>query len=175
MRYIFGLGNPDEKYKKTRHNSGSFFVDFILEKKSCNEFKENKYVAGLVSINDALVLIKPITYMNLSGESFAKSIKYFKIDKQDEIYIAYDDLDIKFGEYKIHFNKYPKIHNGILNILDHSQGYKFWNIRIGIDSRTANTNIEPGDYVLLKYSEDELVLLRNVCENIWKELSQKWT
>lgn len=108
-------------------------------------------------------LAKPTTFMNLSGESVGAISSFYKINPA-EILVVHDDLDIKLGEYKMHFNKGPKVHNGITSIENHLGTSEFWRLRIGIDNRTPELreNISGADYVLGRFNSEERILLDKV-------------
>ena len=99
-KLIIGLGNPDEEYQNTRHNIGFMFVDYIAKKLDADDFEFNKKLNSLVAKTklgkDVLVLAKPQTYVNKSGESVVKLKNFYKV-KPENVIITHDDLDIEFG------------------------------------------------------------------------------
>lgn len=162
MVLIVGLGNPGDRYKSTRHNVGFNFIEKIQTKLHI-ENMINKFDAEICTLknanNTSVIFAKPQLYMNKSGEVVSKIANYYKI-KSEDIYIIFDDLDIKLGEYKIQRGKYPKNHNGINNIIQNLNKDNFTYVRIGIDSRTPieRNSIPPSEYVLQKldYNFDEI-------------------
>ncbi len=158
MKLIVGLGNPDKKYEKTRHNCGFRAIDFYAEKNNLT-FK-NKY-NGLYSENivngEKLILLKPQTYMNLSGNSVIKYMKFYNIDLKD-LLVIYDDVDFEIGTFKIRRGGSSGGHNGIKNIIDNLKTEDIQRIRIGI----SKNNIELMDYVLGKFSKDEDKKLKEI-------------
>lgn len=155
IKLIVGLGNPGKEYVKTRHNAGFIFLDLLS-----NEFlTETKFKAEIanVTINKKILLAKPTTYMNASGESVVAICNFYKLLPK-EILVVHDDLDVKLGEYKLQFNKGPKVHNGILSIENLLATTEFWRLRVGIDNRTEELRklISGSDYVLGRFSPEEL-------------------
>lgn len=151
MKLVVGLGNPDKKYEKTRHNCGFRAIDFYAEKNNLtfkSKFK-GLYCEQLVN-NEKLILLKPQTYMNLSGESVIEFVKYYNIDLKDLI-VIYDDIDFEVGTFKIKRNGSAGGHNGIKNIIEHLKTENIQRIRIGI----SKNNIPLDKYVLEKFTQDE--------------------
>jgi PTH1 family peptidyl-tRNA hydrolase len=175
-KMIVGLGNPGDKFENTRHNSGFLFLNFLIKQFP----KESLFVISKFSKSQVyflsaqnLYFLKPQTYMNLSGIAVREVSDYFKIDTKN-IYIAYDDLDIKLGKYKIDIGKHPKDHNGVSSVLSHLNKKDFYNIRIGIDSRdnsAESKQISGEDYVLQKFSKQELETVHNVFPDIQKAMN----
>jgi len=159
IKLIVGLGNPGKEYTKTRHNAGFLFLDYLCE----SFLTENKFKSEVSSINinsKKILTTKPLTYMNSSGEAVLAISQFYKINPE-EILVVHDDLDIKLGEYKLQFNKGPKVHNGILSIENMLSSSEFWRLRIGIDNRDGELrkNISGSDYVLGRFTQEELDVL----------------
>ena len=151
MKLVVGLGNPDKKYEKTRHNCGFRAIDFYAEKNNLtfkSKFK-GLYCEQLVN-NEKLILLKPQTYMNLSGESVIEFVKYYNIDLKDLI-VIYDDIDFEVGTFKIKRNGSAGGHNGIKNIIEHLKTENIQRIRIGI----SKNNIPLDKYVIEKFTQEE--------------------
>ncbi len=129
MKLIVGLGNPGNEYENTRHNIGFQVVDEIAKKINVKLSKE-KFDA-LFYMNDDFILIKPTTYMNLSGEVVKKVTDFYKISPKDILVIC-DDLDIKVGQAKIKISKSSGGHNGIKNIIEKIGTSEFYRLKIGI-------------------------------------------
>jgi PTH1 family peptidyl-tRNA hydrolase len=159
IKLIVALGNTGLQYTKTRHNAGFLFVD-----KLSNNFKEDKKFKAFVdtiSLNDnKLVLAKPTTMMNLSGQA-TLNIKQFYKFRNNQILVAHDDLDIKVGDFKIQFAKGPRGHNGISSIEQMIGDNNFWRLRIGVENRSQEERkLFPGiSYVLNQFSEEEFEIL----------------
>ncbi|MFA5040418.1 MAG: aminoacyl-tRNA hydrolase [Bdellovibrionales bacterium] len=127
-RLIIGLGNPDEDYARTRHNVGFMAADAIAERYRCLAWK--KKFRGLVTSYDGFLLLKPQTYMNLSGESAAEALKFYQLAPEDAI-VFHDDIDLLPGQIKIKQGGGAGGHNG-LKSLDAHIGANYWRVRIGI-------------------------------------------
>ncbi|MBQ6285288.1 MAG: aminoacyl-tRNA hydrolase [Bacilli bacterium] len=162
MKLIVGLGNPDKKYEKTRHNCGFRAIDFYAEKNNLT-FK-SKY-NGLYSENiingEKILLLKPQTYMNLSGTSVIKYMKFYNLDLKD-LLVIYDDVDFEIGTFKIKRGGSSGGHNGMKNIIDNLKTEDIQRVRIGI----SKNNIELMDYVLGKFSKSEDKLLNAILPTI---------
>src|SRR3989344_2110518 len=116
MIAIIGLGNPDKKYEKTRHNAGKLFVEKLASKIQDTRYKIQKNLKSQILKtaidNRAIILAIPETYMNEGGNAVAKIKAFYKL-KNEQIYIAHDDSDIAFGEYKISFDRGAAGHGGV--------------------------------------------------------------
>jgi PTH1 family peptidyl-tRNA hydrolase len=160
MYLIVGLGNPGEKYQNTRHNVGFVCVDEISKRTgdSPKAFKDNNKLNSQIlktKIGDSdAILIKPTTYMNLSGEAVAAVAKYYKIDPEQIIVIS-DDSNLSVGQARIRFTGEAGGHNGLKSLIEHL-GEEFWRVRVGIGQ-------EPGialeDFVLGKIKPDEAKII----------------
>lgn len=153
MKLIVGLGNPGKKYERTRHNSGFMVMDKIAQELkvdvNMNKFK-GLYVKTKVKYED-VILLKPQTFMNLSGESVREIMDYFKIDKKD-LLVIYDDLDLPVGKIRLRTKGSAGGQNGVKNIIQHLGSQEFNRIRIGIGK---DANIPVIDYVLGKVKKEE--------------------
>lgn len=161
MKLIVGLGNPGKEYIGTRHNIGFDLLDFIT-KKNGYDFVNERFNASYVKINingENVILIKPLSYMNLSGTVVKKYMDYYKIDKSDLLVIQ-DDLDMALGKVKFVYNSSSGGHNGIKNIEDNIGSKEYVRLKIGILNDKKNTDIK--DYVLSKFSFEEEVVIRDV-------------
>jgi len=170
MKLIFGLGNPGSEYENNRHNVGFQFVDYIYAHSTVQkEWQTDKYVHSLISkveIGDQpFILAKPQTFMNVSGDALKRIVIRESLLPND-VYVAHDDLDIHFGEFKISKGKGPKLHNGINSIEDHWKTAEFWRIRIGIENRNG-VPIPGVEYVLQNFSKEERGGLAGIFERIF--------
>lgn len=160
MKLIVGLGNPGNEYKNTRHNIGFMLVDYLFKR----DFVVNKKFNALECIeeinNEKIIIIKPLTFMNLSGESVIKYVNYYKINL-DDILIIQDDMDMGIGKIKLLYNHGDGGHNGIKNIITNLGSKSFLRLKIGISS-PGNRNVV--DYVLGKFSVFELKKLNESFE-----------
>jgi len=153
MKLIVGLGNPGNEYEKTRHNIGFMVIDYFA--KEHNISIETKKFNGLFTKfmynNETVILLKPLSYMNLSGEVVRSFVDYFKIDIKD-ILIINDDLDMSIGKIKLKEKGSSGGHNGLKNIELHLKTSEYKRLKIGISN---NKMIDTKDYVLGKLNEEE--------------------
>ncbi|HEY5560555.1 MAG TPA: aminoacyl-tRNA hydrolase [Clostridiaceae bacterium] len=156
MYLIVGLGNPGDEYKGTRHNAGYDVIDLIASKYniSINRIKfKGVYGEGSIE-NNKIILIKPITYMNLSGECISEWVNFYKIPISN-IIIIYDDISLEMGRLRIRSEGSAGGHNGIKNIIERLGVQVFNRIRIGVGAPKG----ELVSYVLGKFSRDEKELI----------------
>lgn len=159
MKLIVGLGNPGKEYENTRHNIGFSLLDVIAKEKGFT-FDNEKFNASYAQINvygEKVLLIKPLSYMNLSGIVVRKYMDYFKIDKSDLLVIQ-DDLDMVLGKVKFVYNSSSGGHNGIKNIEKHISTKEYVRLKIGI---SKNKDVDTRDYVLGKFSKEDKEILDN--------------
>lgn len=160
MKMIVGLGNPGQEYQFTRHNIGFMIIDNYAEKNAINSFQkkyDGLYAKCFIN-NEAFILLKPLSYMNLSGTVVKKYAHYFKI-KPCDIFIIQDDLDMPVGKIKIKYKGSSGGHNGIKNIIENLNTEEFPRLKIGI-SKDSKINIK--DYVLGKFSEEDLNKIKKI-------------
>jgi len=170
MKLIVGLGNPGKEYENTRHNIGFIFIDKFAQKLdlSINKEKFNgKYVETVID-NQKIILLKPLSYMNLSGEVISKFIKFYKIDI-DDILIISDDLDMNFGKIKLKACGSSGGHNGLKNIELNLGTQKFKRLKIGISN---NKLIDTKDYVLGKFTSEENLILKEIEDTVLEILNE---
>ncbi|MEC9484681.1 MAG: aminoacyl-tRNA hydrolase [Candidatus Izemoplasma sp.] len=146
MKCVIGLGNPGRKYAYTRHNIGFMVLDHIAHVHRLSFKKDNKFKGEIVKFKDTL-LLKPHTFMNLSGESLQQVISYYDIAIED-ILVIYDDLALEVGNIRLRPKGGSGGHNGIKSIINHLNTKSFKRLRVGIGS---NPLIEGKDYVLGKF------------------------
>ncbi|MEA3398728.1 MAG: aminoacyl-tRNA hydrolase, partial [Patescibacteria group bacterium] len=166
MRIIIGLGNPGEKYKTTRHNAGFMTLDYLAEKKGQAWLFNKKFNAKIIKSND-LLLAKPQTFMNNSGQAVQAIMSFYKLlpkklkmltaknsDLADTLTVIHDDIDIELGKTKTAVNSGSAGHNGINSIISHLKTKNLKRIRIGI--KTDQTNKMPVEkFVLQKFNDEE--------------------
>ena len=165
MLLLVGLGNPGIQYSDTRHNVGFNIISSLARALQTTTTYKEKFQAeiGLSSYEgDKLVLVKPTTYMNLSGQSVSLLKEYYKIPTQN-IIVIHDDLDIALGSIKAKIGGGSAGHNGIKSI-DSFVGHDYFRIRIGIGRPEKTFNIS--SWVLEKFSENENLLLKKVTQLI---------
>lgn len=163
MKLIIGLGNPSKEYLNNRHNVGHMVVDALQDLP-----KDTKAE-------------KTTVYMNESGEEVKKLVNFYFGAKRrnkvlakpgsykvslDELYVVYDDLDIPLGSYKISKGKSPRVHNGIISVIEKLGSEDFWHVRIGVDGRGGGREMSGKDYVLQNFSADEKEQLDKAIEEV---------
>ena len=158
MYIIIGLGNPDNKYSKTRHNIGFDVIDYISDKYNIPmDFVKHKAVCGKGIINgNKVILAKPLTYMNLSGESVIELVNYYKIE-EDELIIIYDDIDLNVGKIRLWQKGSAGGHNGIKSIISHLGTEKFLRIKVGVGAKPKGWDL--ADYVLGRFNDEERAIV----------------
>ena len=163
MKLIVGLGNPGREYENTRHNIGFIMLDAIANslKISFNKNKFDGIYAETIIDGEKYIFLKPLKYMNLSGEVVRDFINFFKIDLKD-ILVIYDDLDTPIGSYRLRLKGSSGGHNGIKNIELHLNTQVYNRIKFGISN---NKLMDTKDYVLGKFSNED--------QNIINELKIK--
>jgi len=163
MKLIVGLGNPGLEYEETRHNMGFKVIDKILISQNVSLNKTGlKGVYGKFSYKgEDVILLKPLTYMNLSGECVRQVMDYFKISIED-LLVIYDDMDTDIGSIRLRLNGNDGGHNGIKNIIQHLGTNAFKRIRIGIGK---DQFIPVINYVLGKPRKEDKELIENAIEH----------
>lgn len=178
MKLIVGLGNPGEKYEHTRHNLGFMVIDKFLKDYSRveesnwkNEAKFKGEIAEITreSSSDKILLIRPLTFMNLSGESVFLAASFYKILPQD-IWVIHDDIDLGLGTLRIKNGGASAGHRGIESIIQALGTDKFWRFRLGVGNpinkskvKSQKSKIVPVDeYVLKKFARGESGELRRI-------------
>ncbi len=176
MKLIIGLGNPGEEYKKTRHNAGFLALDkLVLSSKYqvlSTQSKFNAEISNGVIDDEKILLVKPQTFMNNSGQAVKAIVDYYKI-KPEDIVVIHDDLDIPFGEYKISKNKNSGGHKGVQSIIDYLGTKDFTRIRIGIGTGVQDLSCKtPTEkFVLERFSEEEMEIVKGMIEEIVSNIS----
>jgi PTH1 family peptidyl-tRNA hydrolase len=164
MRWIVGLGNPGAAYANTRHNAGFMVIDELARRFNIEVGTQKcKALVGEARVGDAKVaLLKPMTYMNLSGESLRAFMDYYKT-KIEDLIVVYDDLDTEVGRIRLRYQGSPGGHNGIKSIIQHTGSQTFNRVRIGISRPQPGMVIS--DYVLSPFAKAEQADLRRSVED----------
>jgi len=164
MKIIVGLGNPGKPYEHTRHNIGFDVIDTIAEKwgTPLTNSKFNGMYATVHRPEGKVLLVKPLTYMNLSGECVGPLMDYFDIEVEDLI-VIYDDLDLETGKLRLRQKGSAGGHNGIKSLIQHLGTQEFNRIRVGINRPPAGMKV--ADYVLAKFSKEDQVLMQDAIVN----------
>lgn len=173
MKLIVGLGNPGEKYQHTRHNAGFMALD-ILAKKTGGKWDEDTSMRTLTSqINgEKITLLKPQSFMNLSGKEIKKAMDKENISTEDLI-VVYDDIDIPFSEIRVRKGGGTAGHNGINSIVEETGSDNFIRVRIGISPTSPNLSPLPtADFVLEDFTSEEKEKLEEVIEEAMTKIYQ---
>ena len=160
MKLIIGLGNPGKLYENTRHNIGFNVIDALAEKWSAplNQSKFNGMYTVVHRPEGKVILLKPLTYMNLSGECVRPLMDYYDIDVED-IVVIYDDLDLETGKLRLREKGSAGGHNGIKSLIQHLGTQQFNRIRVGVSRPPAGMKV--ADYVLSKFSKDDQPIVQD--------------
>ena len=155
MTLIVGLGNPEEKYKNNRHNIGFMVVDYLIDHLSAKDITKNSFYGNTFKKDD-YILLKPTTYMNLSGKSVLAVKNFFKADN---IIVIHDDLDLNFGAIRFKLGGGSGGHNGLKSI-DSLVGNSYLRARLGIGKPEFKSMV--ADYVLSDFSSEEMAKLPDI-------------
>ncbi len=182
MKLIVGLGNPGEKYEKTRHNLGFMVIDKFLKEFSKAEEsfweKKTKFKSEIAEIewqrqkslnnklSEKIILVKPLTFMNLSGDAISLVSSYYKI-KTTDIWVIHDDIDLNFGALKIRLGGASAGHKGVESAINLLKTDRFWRFRLGI-GRTKLTSVDK--YVLKDFGQGEGGKLKDIVKKTVKAL-----
>lgn len=171
---IIGLGNPGVEYVKTRHNVGMQFLDYlspgvIWQNEKLGSYRYC-YVDLLPSVETGTILVKPQTFMNLSGNSLKFLKKKYLNLTGDKLLVVHDDLDLELGSWKLHFSKGPLGHNGLESLYQEWGSKEFWHLRIGIDNRETLSRELGRDYVLRNFSPQENEIKLSIFATIRNQL-----
>ncbi len=153
MKLIVGLGNPEKKYEKSRHNVGYIILNKYAKSLGL-EWESNAKFESDIATQKELILCKPLTHMNKSGSAVSKILGFYKM-KPEDLIIIHDDVDLPFGVVKRKKGSGSAGHRGVESVIESIGTQDFWRIRIGI-GRPENKNILVEDWVLQDFSEDEL-------------------
>lgn len=164
MKLIVGLGNPGKEYQNTRHNVGFSMLDEYAQKHGVTISKEkfNGYYVEIFVNEEKIILLKPLSYMNLSGEVVRKFIDFYKISL-DDILVVHDDLDLPLGTFKLKERGSSGGHNGLKNIEYHLHTQQYKRLKIGISN---DKDMDTKDYVLGTFSIEEKEKLNQLTPTI---------
>lgn len=162
---IVGLGNPDKKYAFTRHNAGFLCVDMLAEKHgfTVKKLKFRSLLGDAVLGGHRCLILKPQTYMNLSGEAVREAAAFYKIPPE-RILVLFDDISLDVGKLRIRRKGTDGGHNGIKNIIYHLASDQFPRIKIGVGKK-PHPDYDLADWVLSEFKKDEEVPLKTALEN----------
>ncbi len=182
MKLIVGLGNPGKEFKGTRHNVGYEVCDIILKEHPVLS-RQKKFFSYIFSgkiKEQKIILLKPLTFMNLSGESVAKVVNFFKIPTS-EILVVCDDFNLPLGKIRMRAGGSSGGHKGLSSIISHLKSDKFWRCRVGINScpgpvsGTRNGHGQRSritDFVLGKFEKEEKEIIKKVEEEIARIITE---
>jgi PTH1 family peptidyl-tRNA hydrolase len=164
MYIIIGLGNPTREYQATRHNIGFDVITQIADDYNISlDTKKHKAICGKGMINgEKIVLAKPQTYMNLSGESVRELVDFYKVLPQ-EIIVIYDDISLEVGQLRLRKQGSAGGHNGIKSIIAHLGTQEFSRIKVGVGDKPEGWDL--ADYVLSRFAEAEQPIIRDAIKN----------
>lgn len=184
IKLIIGIGNPDEQYKDTRHNVGFMMVDYVAKKNDFDDFEMNKKLNALTTKgkleDSSMILTKPQTYVNKTGEAAIKLKNFYKV-KPEQILVIQDDLDIPFGNTKISFEKNSGGHKGIESIMKALKTKKFYRLRIGLAKPALQKARQQSDkkrdefvvkMVLSKFSPSEQEEIKKIFKEGYEKILQ---
>ncbi|NTW27376.1 MAG: aminoacyl-tRNA hydrolase [Candidatus Moranbacteria bacterium] len=175
MKLIVGLGNPTAQYENTRHNTGFIILNEIQKQLEFPTFEINKKFEAEISekniVGEKTILVKPQSFMNLSGEVTEKIAAFYKIPPAN-ILIIHDDLDLELGKFKVSNDSSAAGHNGVQNIFDKFGTQAITRIRIGIEGaeKKLQRQMSGSDFVLQKFSAEELETIKKLTEEIVKNI-----
>lgn len=166
MYIIVGLGNPDRQYDNTRHNIGFAVIDMLADKYNIavNTAKHKALIGKGVIEGQKVVLVKPLTYMNLSGESVREVVDFYKIDETEELLVIYDDISLDVGQFRVRKKGSAGGHNGIKNIILHLGHDTFRRIKVGVGEKPKGYDL--ADWVLGHFDGSDKVTLNEGMEKI---------
>lgn len=164
MYVIAGLGNPTAKYEKTRHNVGFDVIDLLAKKYNVNvtgQKHKGLYGTGIIG-GERVMLLKPQTFMNLSGDSIAAFLNFYKMDAKKELIVIYDDINLAPGKLRIRMKGSAGGHNGMKNIIARIGTEEFMRIRVGIGEKPQGWDL--ADYVTSRFTREERLEVEQAME-----------
>lgn len=165
MFLIAGLGNPGRQYEKTRHNMGFDTIDELIDRHRIPQggiAHKAMYGKGMVA-GEKVLAVKPLTYMNLSGESLREWVNYYKLDPETEMIVIYDDIDLEPGQIRIRKQGSAGGHNGIKDIIRRLGTEKFLRIKVGVGAKPKGWDL--ADHVLSRFADSDRRLVDEAIEN----------
>lgn len=167
MKVICGLGNPGKKYNNTRHNVGFVFIAEFAKKHEFPPFEERgkSLVSEKGNGEDKIILMLPLTFMNLSGEAVREVLDFYKVETKD-FYTVYDDVDLPLGKLRFRETGSAGTHNGMKSVIQHLATLDFPRLRIGIESRgeIAPQQMDLHTFVLAPFLPEEKPILKKSIE-----------
>ncbi len=163
MRIIIGLGNPGKDYEKTRHNAGFRVIDLLCEKYEIQtaRMKFHSMIGEGKIAGEKVLLVKPTTYMNNSGQAVREIVSYYQLEPKD-IVVFSDDIDIPFGTLRIKRKGSAGGHNGLKSVIYHLQSDEFPRIKLGVGKKQEGEDL--ADFVLGRFSRNEQEVMDTLIE-----------
>lgn len=163
MKLIVGLGNPGKQYENTLHNAGFLAIDAFANKHGVVLNKEmfNGEYAKTRILGEDVIIVKPQTYMNLSGECIGQMCRYFKVENED-IFVIYDDMEIRYGQLRIRKNGSSGGHNGIKSLIQHLGNQEFPRLKIGVGRPKGEKSVV--SHVLAQFTKEQIKHLPELLE-----------
>ena len=170
MYIIVGLGNPKREYDNTRHNIGFDVIDALAEDNriGMTEKKHKAIIGKGIVGGQKVILVKPQTYMNLSGESVRELIDYYKVDETEELIVISDDISLDVGQLRIRKKGSAGGHNGLKNIIMHLGHDTFQRVKMGVGEKPKHFDL--ADYVLGHFSKEERVVMNESIKDACKAI-----
>lgn len=165
MFVIVGLGNPEKKYEGTRHNIGFAVIDALADKYNISiKDKKHKALCGTGVIEGVkAMLVKPLTYMNLSGDSVADVMNFYKLDPEEDMLVVYDDISLAPGNIRVRKKGSAGGHNGIKSIIARCGTQNFMRVRVGVGEKPEGWDL--ADHVLGHFSDEDSRLVREAVDD----------
>ena len=165
MFVIVGLGNPEKKYEGTRHNIGFAVIDALADKYNISiKDKKHKALCGTGVIEGVKVmLVKPLTYMNISGDSVADVMNFYKLDPEEDMLVVYDDISLAPGNIRVRKKGSAGGHNGIKSIIARCGTQNFMRVRVGVGEKPEGWDL--ADHVLGHFSDEDSRLVREAVDD----------
>ena len=161
MFIIVGLGNPTLQYAGTRHNAGFDVIDVLADKYNIavDSRKNRAFIGKGMIAGRKVILAKPQTYMNLSGESIASILNFYKLDAETDLLVIFDDISLAPGRIRVRGRGSAGGHNGIKNIIAMTGTQEFARIKVGVGEKPQGRDL--ADYVLSRFSKDERAMVED--------------
>lgn len=168
MYLIVGLGNPGRQYEATRHNMGFDTIDYLVEEHRVPQggVKFNAMYGKGVIGGEKVILMKPLSFMNLSGGPVREMVNYFKIDPETQMIVIYDDIDLEPGQLRIRKQGSAGGHNGIKDIIRQLGTEKFLRIKVGVGAKPKGWDL--ADHVLSRFADSDRKLVDEAIEKAGK-------
>lgn len=167
MYIIVGLGNPTRQYEGTKHNVGFDTIDYLIDEyqiPSSGTGHKALFGKGMIA-GQKVIVAKPMTYMNLSGESVRELVNYYKVDPESELIVVYDDISLAPGQIRIRKKGSAGGHNGIKNIIAHLGTQVFKRVKVGVGEKPKGYDL--ADYVLGHFTKEEQAIFAERFDEVY--------